>query len=154
MLRAYLFFVVATGLTLAPSSALAKAWQGINPGTTKGAEVIAKFGEPSTQGKRGGKSALVYKQDKAISGTKQAQFFLRTDGTGEEISVFPSAALDKEAVEGTYGKNANKTFTDDFLPVWIYKGIGIVVFFNKEGTVDAITFKLPEAPGTTQPEAK
>ncbi len=128
-----------------PGAALAKAWQGISPGITSQAEVLTRFGEPSTHGRLGGRVALVYKDYQAISGTKQAQFFLQDDGKVAEITVFPATQLDKDAIEGTYGKSMQKTFTDDFKSVWVYRGSGVMVFFTKDGGVEAITFKPGEA---------
>ncbi|HEY7725437.1 MAG TPA: hypothetical protein VH880_08890 [Anaeromyxobacteraceae bacterium] len=131
-------------LAAAPSAPRAKAWQGITPGHSSRADVVARFGEPSTQGRLGDRTALVYKGEQALGGTRQAQFFTREDGVVAEITVFPSAQLDRESVEGTYGKGALKTFTDDFRPVWLYRALGVTVFFGKEGVVDAISFKAPE----------
>lgn len=136
-----LVFLLAAAL---PSPALSKAWQGVTPGQSTRAEVVARFGEPSTQGKLGDRSALVYKGEQALPGTRQAQFFTREDGIILEITVFPAQPLDKESVEGTYGKGSHRTFTDDFRPVWVYRTLGVSVFFGKEGTVDAITFRAPE----------
>ncbi len=143
---------------LAPAAALGKAWQGINPGTSTLAEVQGRFGEPSTRGKLEGRTAVVYKGEQAIAGTRQAQFLAGDDGVVDEINVFPATQLDKEAVEGTYGKAVQKTFTDDFRPVWIFRSIGVMVFFGKEGFVEAIRFKGPErgpaTPPLRQPPAK
>ncbi len=134
---------------LAPAPALPKAWQGINPGTSTLADVQGRFGEPSTRGKLEGRTAVVYKGDQAISGTRQAQFLAGDDGIVDEINVFPATQLDKEAVEGTYGKAVQKTFTDDFRPVWIFRTIGVMVFFGKDGFVEAIRFKgLERGPAT------
>ncbi|MBI5070510.1 MAG: hypothetical protein HZB56_19955 [Deltaproteobacteria bacterium] len=127
-----------------PAAAAPKSWQGIHPGQSTRADVIARFGDPSTHGKLGERLALVYKGDQALAGTRQAQFFTRDDGLVVEITVFPATALDKDSVEGTYGKGAQKSFTDDFRPVWIYKAAGITVFFGKEGAVEAISFKPGE----------
>ena len=138
--------LLAAALAL-PAPALARAWQGITPGVTTQSEVAARFGEPSTKGKLGGKTALVYKGDQAIAGTRQAQFLIGDDGVVSEINVFPAAQLDKDSVAGTYGKDPQKTFTDDFRPVWIYRPIGVMVFFGKEGQVEAIRFKAPEPAG-------
>jgi hypothetical protein len=139
-----------------PAAVHAKPWQGIIPGQTPRTEVVARFGEPSTQGKLGDRTALVYKGDQAVAGTRQAQFFTRDDGVVLEITVFPSAQLDRESVEGTYGRGAQKTFTDDFRPVWLYKALGVTVFFGKEGAVDAISFKAPDgaAPPPPRPAPK
>jgi hypothetical protein len=135
----------AIALAATCSPAVAKPWQGITPGVTKQAEVVQKFGEPSTQGKIGERGALVYREDQAIGGTRQAQFFTRADGVVEEITVFPATQLDRESVEGTYGKSGQKTFTDDFKPVWVYRSLGVMVFFGKDGFVDAIRFQTPHA---------
>src|SRR5574341_1510328 len=122
---------VAFALALVPAAAQAKAWQGINPGASTAADVQQRFGEPSTKGRLEGRTAAVYKGEQAIAGTKQAQFLFGDDGVVTEINVFPASQLDKEAVEGTYGKAAHKTFTDEFRPVWIFKSIGVMVFFDK-----------------------
>ncbi len=47
--------------------------------------------------------------------------------------------------EQANGKPSQKAFTDDFRTVWMFKPSGITVYFGKEGTVDAISFKAPEA---------
>ncbi len=141
-----------------PGAAAAKAWQGITPGHSSRADVVARFGEPSTQGRFGGRTVMVYKGDQAITGTRQAQFFPREDGVIQEIMVFPSAALEREAVEGTYGKASHKSFTDEFQPAWVYRSLGVTVFFGKDGLVEAISFKPGEpaaareaAPGAAAP---
>ena len=145
--------LLALALTVAgafPGAASARGWQGVTPGATTESEVAARFGPPSTQGKVSGRTALVYKGDQAIPGTRQAQFFARDDGVVVEVVVFPVNQLDKDTVEGTYGKPSQKAFTDDFRTVWMFKPSGITVYFGKEGTVDAISFKAPEA-GKTAP---
>ena len=141
--------LVALALALvastAPALATGRGWQGVTPGATTESEVTSRFGTPSTQGKLSGRVALVYKGDQAIPGTRQAQFFSREDGVVVEVVVFPVNALDKETVEGTYGHPTQKAFTDDFRTVWIYKATGVTVYFGKEATVDAISFKPVEA---------
>ncbi len=144
---------VALSLSAGPSAASAKAWHGVTPGHTTRAEVVARFGEPSTHGKLGDRTALVYKGDQALPGTRQAQFFTREDGVVVEITVFPTAQLDRESIEGTYGKGAQKTFTDEFRPVWLYRSLGVTVYFGKEGSVDAISFKAPEPRSPAPPAA-
>ncbi|HET9599116.1 MAG TPA: hypothetical protein VFP65_26320, partial [Anaeromyxobacteraceae bacterium] len=148
--------VAAAALALLPAASFAKGWSGVTPGATTEPEVAAKFGPPSTKGQHGGRLALVYMGDQAIAGTRQAQFFFPGEGGAvTEIVVFPTNQLDKETVEGTYGKPTQKAFTDDFRIVWLYKPTGITVFFGKEGSVDAISFKAPEpaaaSPGTPAP---
>ncbi len=150
------FLLACLLLAAAPRAAVARAWQGVHPGTTTEAEVTAKFGQPSTQGKLSGRTALVYKGDQAIPGTRQAQFFAREDGVVVEVVVFPASQLDREAVEGTYGHPSQKAFTDDFRPVWFFKTTGVTVYFGKDGFVDAVSFK-PEpakAEGHRAPAAK
>ena len=141
-----LFLALALGLAGTFSGAAwARGWQGVTPGATTEREVAAKFGQPSTQGKLSGRTALVYKGEQAIPGTRQAQFYARDDGVVVEVVVFPVNQLDKDTVEGTYGKPTQKAFTEDFRTVWMFKPSGITVYFGKEGTVDAISFKAPEA---------
>jgi len=116
--------------------------------------VVTRFGEPSTRGKLEGRTALVYKAEQAIAGTRQAQFLVGEDGKVAEINVFPGAPLEKEAVLGTFGKDPQKTFTDDFRTVWRYRSIGVIVFFGKDGNVEAIRFQAPErgaAPAAESP---
>ncbi len=129
---------------LAPAAARGKAWQGINPGQSTADEVQARFGEPTTKTRRGARTVLAYLGEQALAGTKQAQFYTGEDGVVQEITVFLATQLEREAIEGTYGKSPEKTFTDSFLPVWIYRPQGVTVFFGKDGFVEAITF----GPGT------
>jgi hypothetical protein len=135
-------FRVATLLlaATAPAIAPAKPWQGITPGASTQAEVVEKFGEPTTRTKRATKTVLAYLGEQALPGTKQAQFHVSEDGTVQEITVFLATQLEREAIEGTYGKSPEKTFTDAFLPVWIYRPAGVTVYFGKDGFVEAITF--------------
>lgn len=135
---------IALLVALSPAAARARSWQGITPGHSAQGEVTGRFGEPSTKGRLEGRTAMVYKGDQAIPGTRQAQFLVGEDGVVHEINVFPASQLDKESVEGTYGKGPQKTFTDDFRPVWIYRAAGVMVFFDKDGFVEAIRFKAPE----------
>jgi hypothetical protein len=125
---------------LLPITASAKAWQGITPGVSTMDEVVNKFGEPTTRSKRTTRTVLAYLGEQALPGTKQAQFHARDDGVIIEITVFLATQLEREAIEGTYGKSPRKTFTDDFLPVWLYESDGVTVYFTKDGFVNAISF--------------
>jgi hypothetical protein len=128
-----------------PGSARARAWKGINPGATTQAEVVEKFGEPTTKTKRGGRTVLAYYGEQALDGTRQAQFHADAQGVIVEITIFLTAQLDAESIEGTYGKPPQRTFVEDtFQKVWLYPAQGVTVYFNKEGSVEALTF----APGT------
>lgn len=135
-------------LTLLPASAHAKAWQGITPGVSTVTEVVNKFGEPTTRSKRGTRTVLAYLGEQALPGTKQAQFHAREDGVVLEITVFLATQLEKEAIEGTYGRSPRKTFTDDFLPVWLYEAEGVTVYFTKDGFVNAISFSAGRSPSS------
>jgi hypothetical protein len=136
-----------------PGTAVARSWQGITPGQSTQADVVARFGEPSTRGKLEGRTALVYKGDQAIVGTRQAQFLVADDGRVAEVNVFPASQLDREAVLGTFGKDPQKTFTDDFRNVWLYRAIGVLVFFGKDGSVEAIRFQAADKSARPAPAA-
>ncbi len=151
MLPRHLPLTVLSLLLLLPGTALARSWQGITPGQSTLADVVTRFGEPSTRGKLEGRTALVYKAEQAIGGTRQAQFLVGDDGKVAEINVFPGAPLEKDAVLGTFGGDPQKTFTDDFRTVWRYKAIGVVVFFGKDGLVEAIRFQAAAATPATGP---
>ena len=128
-----------------PALARARAWKGINPGATTQAEVVEKFGEPTTRSKRGGRTILAYYGEQALEGTRQAQFHVDAQGVIVEITIFLTAQLDADSIEGTYGKPPQRTFVEDtFQKVWLYPQQGVTVYFNKEGGVEALTF----APGT------
>jgi outer membrane protein assembly factor BamE (lipoprotein component of BamABCDE complex) len=139
-------FRLALVLSLAlPVLAHARAWKGINPGVSTQAEVIEKFGEPTTKTKRTGRTILAYYGEQALEGTRQAQFHVDPQGVIIEITIFLTAQLDAESIEGTYGKPPQRTFVEDtFQKVWLYPQAGVTVYFNKEGNVEALTF----APGT------
>ncbi len=133
------------GLAVAPALASARAWKGITPGTTTQAEVTEKFGEPTTRTKRTGRTVLAYYGEQALDGTRQAQFHVDAQGVVVEITIFLTAQLDAESIEGTYGKPPQRTFVEDtFQKVWVYPTAGVTVYFNKEGNVEALTF----GPGT------
>jgi hypothetical protein len=142
---------VLAAFTLLPLSAAAKPWQGIVPGTSTIDEVVNKFGEPTSRAKRGVRTVLAYLGEQALPGTKQAQFHAREDGVILEITVFLATQLEKEAIEGTYGRSPRKTFTDDFLPVWLYEAEGVTVYFTKDGFVNAISFSAGR--GAAKPAA-
>jgi len=140
---------------LLPALAEAKAWQGIEPGRSTGDEVAAKFGEPTTRKQRNARSVVAYKGDQALQGTKEVQFHCRADGIVEEITVFLSASLDAESVEGTFGKPQSKTFVEStFQKVWLYPQKGVTVYFDKESNVDAISYTAPKAAAAAGPDAK
>jgi len=132
-------------LALAPALASARAWKGITPGTSTQQEVVERFGEPTTKTKRAGHSVFAYYGEQALEGTRQAQFHVDDKGTVVEITIFLTAQLDQDSIEGTYGKPPQRTFVEDtFQKVWVYPQQGVTVYFGKEGNVEALAF----GPGT------
>ena len=132
-------------LALAPALASARAWKGVTPGTSTQQEVVERFGEPTTKTKRSARTVLAYYGEQALEGTRQAQFHVDDKGTVVEITIFLTAQLDQDSIEGTYGKPPQRTFVEDtFQKVWVYPQQGVTVYFGKEGNVEALTF----GPGT------
>src|SRR5215208_5329698 len=89
---------------LVPGLATARTWKGITPGTSTQQEVLDRFGEPTTKTKRPGRLVLAYYGEQALEGTRQAQFHLDDKAVVLEITIFLTAHLDQETIEGTYGK--------------------------------------------------
>src|SRR6266542_7069675 len=113
-------------LALAPALAAARSWKGITPGASTQAEVTEKFGEPTTKTKRTGRTVLAYYGEQALDGTRQAQFHVDAQGVVVEITIFLTAQLDAESIEGTYGKPPQRTFVEDtFQKVWVYPASGV-----------------------------
>jgi hypothetical protein len=132
-------------LALAPALASARAWKGVTPGASTQQEVVERFGEPTTKTKRSGRTVLAYYGEQALEGTRQAQFHVDEKGTVLEITIFLTAQLDQDSIEGTYGKPPQRTFVEDtFQKVWVYPQQGVTVYYGKEGNVEALTF----GPGT------
>ncbi|ATB40974.1 hypothetical protein CYFUS_006436 [Cystobacter fuscus] len=151
--------LVCVAVLLAAAPAVAKPWQGIEPGQTKRDSIIQKFGEPSRVVTSEGKEVVAYFDDKAIKGTRQVQFTVDV-GTQqvERISVFPGPVIDKESIESTYGPACpssgkqpatpcyQKKLTDDFRTYLFYARQGLAVFLNEDGkTVQSLTFTSAQA---------
>jgi hypothetical protein len=138
--------------------ALAKPWNGIEPGSSKREDIIKKFGEPSRTVTTDGKEILAYFDKAAIKGTSQAQFKV-DPGTQvvERIDVFPGPVLDKETIENSYGPACPsgkmpsspcylKKLTDDFRTYYLYPKLGLAIFFNEDGkTVHSFIFTTLKA---------
>jgi len=145
---------------LVPGLAAARTWKGINPGTSTQQEVLDRFGEPTTKTKRPGRLVLAYYGDQALEGTRQAQFHLDEKGVVLEITIFLTAHLDQETIEGTYGKPPQRTFVEDtFQKVWVYPQQGVTVYFAKDGAVEALTFSpgsrsAPKASAAQEPAGR
>lgn len=154
--------LVAIVLVLLPVPALAKAWRNVNPGSTKGVEVVKRFGEPTKRLARGDKQVLAYYDDEAIEGSKQAEFMVGTDGKVEQIAVFPAAAVEKAAIADTFGPSCSdkqqpncfvqKVSEDDLKPYLWYENLGLVVFLNADGkTVQSFLYVKPGPPKQAKP---
>jgi len=127
--------------SLLPAAASARPWKGVTPGTSTAQEVVDKFGEPTTRTKRPGRTVLAYYGDQALEGTRQAQFHLDAQSMVVEITIFLTAQLDPDSIEGTYGKPPQRTFVEDtFQKVWVYPQTGVTVYFGKDGNVEALSF--------------
>ena len=142
--------VVFFALGLGPALAGARPWQGITPGTSTPQEVANRFGEPTSRTKRTGRVILAYHGDQALAGTRQAQFHVNDAGVVQEITIFLTAQLDPESIEGTYGKPPQKTFVEDtFQKVWLYPSQGVTVYFGKDGFVEALSFGPGRRPASS-----
>ncbi|HVE82203.1 MAG TPA: hypothetical protein VND93_05125 [Myxococcales bacterium] len=159
---------LAAFIALAPA-ALAKPWNGIDPGTSKKDEVIKKFGDPSkvVKSDKDAKETLAYLGEKAIKGTTQAQFKVDAQsGTVERIDVFPGPVIDKDMVESSYGAACPsappmpkdpcyvKKITDNFKAYFVYVKLGLAVFFKEDNkTVSSFVFTAMSAPRSAGPAA-
>jgi hypothetical protein len=154
-----------TGALLA-SSAQAKAWNGIDPGVSRRDEVIKRFGPPNKTLTVSGKEVLAYTDTTVIKGTSQAQFRIEpSSGIVERIDVFPTANVDRETVENTFGPACpkpgapqpsacfQKKLTDDFRTYYVYTRLGLAVFFEEsEDKVQSFVYTAPKAsPVSTAP---
>ncbi len=141
-------------VALAPFSTRARPWQGITPGVSTQRAVVERFGEPATRAKRGARTVLAYHGERAPAGTRQAQFHVDAAEVVQEITIFLTAQLDAESIEGTYGKPPQRTFVEDtFQKVWLYPAAGVAVYFGKDGAVEALTFTSGKAAARATPGA-
>jgi hypothetical protein len=140
----FLFFLWLFG-----STALAKPWQGISPGTSSALDVIGKFGTPSRKLEKDGQTILVYLGVQAIKGTTQAQFKLAPGTqTVARIDVYPALTIDVPALEESYGPKCQTSnppepcyvIKEGPRPSFIYPKLGVAVFFKANGTVLSFAF--------------
>jgi hypothetical protein len=150
---------------LAAAPALAKPWQGIEPGVSKKEEVLKKFGVPSKSVPSGDKEILAYLEKEAIKGTTQVQFRVGAEGLVERIDVFPGPVVDKETVETSFGPSCASTpnapacyakkITDDFQTYFVYPKLGLAVFFKDDAkTVQSFVYQPVKAEGADTSTAK
>jgi hypothetical protein len=150
--------LAVVAVLIAALPALAKPWQGIEPGVSKKDDVTQKFGEPSRVVAQGEKEIIAYFGKEAIKGTTQAQF--KVDSATkvvERIDVFPGPVIDKEAIENSYGPACPsgpapaspcyvKKVTDEFRTYYLYSKLGLAIFFNEDGkTVHSFIFTTMKA---------
>ncbi len=150
--------LAVVAVLIAALPALAKPWQGIEPGVSKKDDVTQKFGEPSRVVAQGEKEIIAYFGKEAIKGTTQAQF--KVDAATkvvERIDVFPGPVIDKEAIENSYGPACPsgpapaspcyvKKVTDEFRTYYLYSKLGLAIFFNEDGkTVHSFIFTTMKA---------
>ncbi len=146
------------GAILLCSAALAKPWNGVEPGVTHRDEVVKKFGEPAKTVTVEGKEILAYVGPHAIKGTNETQFRIDlATKLVERIDVFPGPTIDKETVESTYGPLCPqgsqptapcyvKKLTDQFQTYLLYSKLGLAIFLNEDGkTVQSLVFQGPKA---------
>ncbi|MGI5862563.1 MAG: hypothetical protein ACOX6T_10975 [Myxococcales bacterium] len=138
-----------------PATALGMPWKGITPGKSTEKDVIEAFGEPAGKVPSGKKRLLVYKADRTISGTTQAQFAIGEKGVVEEITLFPATQLELPEIEDTFGKACSeqekptqpcyrRVLTEDFRTSLWYKEAGLVVFLNPDKkTVFGLLYREP-----------
>jgi hypothetical protein len=146
----------AAGLIAAPTWAHGRAWNSVEPGTTKREEVVKRFGPATKVVSVEGKEVLAYLEKQAIRGTSQVQF--RVDpatGLVDRIDVFPNRVIEKDAIENTYGPACPasappaggcylKKVTDDFRTYLYYAKSGVAVFLNDDAkTVQSLVFQIP-----------
>jgi hypothetical protein len=149
-------------------AALAKPWNGIDPGASHRDEVVKRFGPPNKTLTVSGKEVLAYTDATAIKGTSQAQFRIDpATGVVERIDVFPAGTIDRETVENTFGPSCaragtpppaacyQKKLTDDFRTYFVYARLGLAVFFEEsEDRVQSFVYTAPKAPAPTPAGAR
>lgn len=140
--------------------AVARPWNGIAPGAATSADVTAKFGEPSKVTQIKGSDVLVYSNDRAIKGARQAQFRIdATRRTVTRIDVYPAVDIDAKAIEKSYGPECAKGQREACYVrrenaakhlYFTYPSLGLAIFFNDDNaTVKSLTFlpdNLPDKP--------
>lgn len=141
-------------VTLWSLSATSKPWHGIEPGVSTRKDVVAKFGEPSQAKLLNGREVLGYLKQKAIQGTKQAQFKIdpKTQRV-ERIDVFVGPIILRDEVEKAYGAQCPAgplgeapcyvlKNTGDKRHYFVYPQLGLAVFFLPDGkTVQSLVFQ-------------
>jgi hypothetical protein len=157
--RSPLARLLLAAAVLHAAPALAKPWNGIEPGVSHRDEVVKRFGAPNKTLTVSGKEVLAYTDAAVIKGTSQAQFRIDpATGLVERIDVFPAATIDRDTVENTFGPLCpkagpppatpcyQKKLTDDFRTYFVYTRLGLAVFFEEsEDRVQSFVYTAPRA---------
>ncbi len=155
--------VLNAAVLLLASSAFARPWNGIDPGTSSVIDVVGKFGEPSKRSEAKGKQVLVYSGDRAINGTIQVHFKVNpASQTVDRIDVYPAPEIKASQVEESYGGACDpssagggerpcfyKRQTETKHVYYLYLKLGLAVFFKDDQTVRSFSFLSPAAVAVT-----
>lgn len=135
--------------------AVAKPWNGIEPGVSTAADVAFKFGNPSKKVPGKESEIWVFAKATAIQGTVQAQFrFDAVKNVVQRIDVYPEPILKVADIEKAYGPVCTtastagcyvRKETPKKAPYFVYASLGLAIFFKADGlTVLSFVF-LPNA---------
>jgi len=149
--------VATLALTCLPLTALAKPWQGMEPGVSTREDVVRRFGKASKTVTSEGRELFAYFGKEGIRGTTQAQFKFDALGKVERIDVFPAPVIDRRTIENSYGVACPagplparpcylRKITDDFKTYYLYPKLGLAIFFkDDEQSVHSFIFTTPGA---------
>jgi hypothetical protein len=139
-------------LALIPILSWAKPWQKIEPGASKRADVLARFGEPTRTVATARQEVFIYSGAQAIPGTVQAQFRCEIKtGKVERIDVYPAPHLETDDIERAYGFMCQPNDTTDRCYTrkttaqkrvyFLFEKLGLAVFFKDDAqTVQSLAF--------------
>lgn len=148
---------LAFALLLTPCLAIAKPWQGLNPGGgSSEIDVVGKFGEPTKRVPGKGQTVLLYAGVQAIKGTVQVQ--VKCDVVTREvqrIDVYPEPVISAVEIEKSYGKSCEATGavepcywrkeTAQKRAYFLYAKLGLAIFLKEDGkTVLSFAFLPPQ----------
>ncbi len=133
-------------------AALAKPWNGLDPGVASVIDVIGKFGEPGKRVTLKGKDVLVYSGDRALKGAVQVQFKVDPKSqTVERIDLYPEPVITSAQIQKSYGEACaahgpvEPCFYSRETPTkhryFLYLKLGLAIFFKDDNeTVKSFSF--------------
>lgn len=156
----------ATLLVVLATPALAREWSGVIPGETTKEQTVAKLGRPTRELVVKNVPVLLYSGRQSAPGTTQVQVRLDERLVVRRIDVFPTAPVERDLVEASYGAacaggepaagcyvekrtKEGRIFLD-------YSVDGLLVFFDpKVDKVRSFSFApgAPKVAPTTKPDA-